>query len=66
MSALGALVHGLAVRAAVALGLGRSADRDEAASADTSAPRAARSAPLSEVDLRDRERELRVLMSNWM
>jgi hypothetical protein len=69
MSALRSLVRGIAARTAGVLGLNRPAGHSErpgAASADTSASATARTDPVSERDLRDRERELRILMSNWM
>ena len=69
MSALGSFVRGIALCAASALGLGGPAghgERQGSVSADAGASPAGRSAPTSERDLRDRERELRILMSNWM
>jgi hypothetical protein len=69
VSAFGSLIRGISLRAAGALGLGGPADRGERSglvSTDANASAGAPTGSITERDLRDRERELRILMSNWM
>ena len=69
MRTLGSFAQAIAARVAGALGLSRRAglaDRPGPVSADRGAPPTAFTGAVSERDLRDRERELRILMSNWM
>lgn len=68
MSALGSLIHDIVARAAGAVGLGSPTGRERphAASMDARASASPDTNSTSDQDLRDRERELRILMSNWM
>ena len=69
MRDLASRIAGLVARTAGALGFGTHASRGErpgSASAAGAGPPTSTDTTSIDRDLRDRERELRILMSNWM